>query len=168
MDACLSSGAPGAQRAAGGLAVGFVSAGAPLRVRAGWWLRRALLHVHGRRRPRRPTRQSRLAQRVRAVGRGAAPQGPLDRKRSGEASGRPSPEYLYLPRGQTFRLVAGTAALDAARIVGGALARDGPQFITQVAQVAATGIEADRRAALRWQPIKSMRWSWSAVRGPGC
>src|SRR3978361_1156048 len=159
MDACLSPGAPGPQRAAGGLAVGGVPAGAPQRVRAGWWLRRALLHVHGGRRPRRPTRQSRLAQRLRAVGRGAAPQGPLDRKRSGQASGRPSPEYLYMPRGQAFRLVAGAAALDAAGIVGGAITRDGPQFTAQVAQVAAAGIEAGRRAALRWQPIRSMQWS---------
>ena len=62
----------------GGLAVRLLPADAPRGLRLGGRLRPAVLHVLRGRRPRRPAGPGRLAERLRAVGRGRAHPGPLD------------------------------------------------------------------------------------------
>ncbi len=94
---------------------------------AGRRVRRALLHVHGGRRPRRPARPGRLAQRLRPVGGDPARQGPLDRPRSGPQPARPSRQHLHLPVRSSFRMVAGAAAVDDEGRAQGAVARSGTQ-----------------------------------------
>ncbi len=62
-------------------------------------LRRALLHVHGGRRPGRSARKGRLAKRLRAVGRSVARQGTLHRPRSRPQPGGPPHQHLHFPGG---------------------------------------------------------------------
>ena len=70
-------------------------------------VRRALLHVHGGRRPGRPAGRRGLAERLRAVGGGFARQGPCDRPGPGAQLGGPSHEHLHFPGRSAFEVVAG-------------------------------------------------------------
>ena len=79
VDGGLPAGPAGAQRTSGRLAVGILPVAARCRVRCGRRLRRALLHVYGRRRPGRSAGAGGLAERVRADGRGFARQRPFHR-----------------------------------------------------------------------------------------
>ena len=92
-------GTHGSQRTRGRLAVGFLSVAAHRGFRGGHRIRRALLHVHGRRRPGRSTGTGRLAQRLCALGGGVARQGAFHWPRPRSQSGGPPRQHLHFPRG---------------------------------------------------------------------